>query len=112
MRVPNARLAAALGAAALACAAPASALAAGPACVAMPSDKVALQIYSVFEAMTGPPAPRVPGQPFPTPKASPEQLGRFFGDLKAMGWRRFENFAGSWGLAPEAYTRVVKAGGL
>ena len=65
-------------------------------CVPLPAGKIGLQTYSVFEAMTGP-LTRVPGGPFPVPTANAEQLKGFLGQLKAMGWTRFENFANTFG---------------
>lgn len=89
-----------------------AALAAGPSCINLPPAKVGLQIYSVYESVTGPLPRPAPGQPFPTPKASADRLATLFSDLHKMGWRNAENFSDTWSLPQDAYVGAVKAGGL
>jgi sugar phosphate isomerase/epimerase len=53
-----------------------------------------------------------PGQPFPKPRASAQQLAGLFKDMAGMGWSNMENFAGTWGVSPSVYVRTVAGSGL
>lgn len=90
-----------------------SALAAGPACVALPVGKVGMQLYSVlpaFRTATPPPAPGAP-RPAASP-VDPARLEATFAALKAMGWRNIENFGGNWGQGDAGYKAMADRHGL
>lgn len=88
------------------------ALAAGPACLRLPPAKVAMQLYSVGSVVGAPMERPAPGAPASGPKATPAQLDKAFGDLRAIGWRNMENFGGNWSLPDAGYVAAVKRNGL
>ncbi|MEP7311255.1 MAG: TIM barrel protein [Pseudomonadota bacterium] len=90
----------------------AKAMAAPEQCLNLPKEKVAIQMFAVYEDITGVlPRPK-PGEPWPLPTARPDQLADLFGRVRSQGWQQVENFANTWSLPQATYVELLSKSGL
>ena len=69
-------------------------------------DQISIQLFNFLVPIIG-------GFPPPNPPLSTEQtqanVRGVFATLHRIGYRRFENFAGTWGWTPEEYRKVFRS---
>jgi sugar phosphate isomerase/epimerase len=85
------------------------------ACMALPVDKIGIQLYSLGRLFQPPPAnppPRVPGQPpAPRPPADPAVVDKVLGEVAAIGYKNVET-AGNYGMTAAQFKAALDKHGL